>query len=575
MVSITLFWPSCTPEDVDPCAEDPNHPLCDPIIEIDNPIVLECGDLDSDKVLENTDQAVDYLVTCGISVKGNIQIEPGTVIAFEDDTHFDISTGSLTAIGNMDEPIIFRGVESQKGYWSGLWFASNSANNQLEYVTIQDAGKDWIKCCDEPASVTVDDGQLRLKNVTMKNGGGIGLTLTGSATLVGLTDVVITTHDDYPIHTNVNHLTNFDGTGSDFSGNAKDFILVKTETLNTPITWKETNIPYLLEGGNMDIHDNLTIEAGVELNIREDGAFIVEEEGSLTIEGTSSKPVVIKGEQEAKGYWKGIWVETNSSKNSFENLELSDAGKTWIKCCDPSASIKLDDGQLALNNVTISNGQGHGIIANNAAVLSAYSNVTITSHGEEPLYIAPNRVAELDGMNSDYRGNAKDYIRLWHNDLTVESTWKQTNVPYLFESRTYKFKAGATIEAGTDIAFLDDGGLGIENGGYLRIEGNSSAMVKFRGKENVNGYWNGIYYRTTSGNNFIEFAEISNAGNTWVYCCPSENANIFVWDNANLTIQNSVISESAGCGIGVDSNGSLTESSNTFTNNLSGNICHE
>ena len=568
-----LMWPSC--EVVTDECPDPTNPDCDTVTPIGDPITLDCGDLDASKVLENTDEAVDYLVVCGISVKGDIQIEPGTVIAFEDDTYLNISDGSLQAIGSASDPIIFRGVEAEKGFWRGLWFDSNSSNNQLEYVSVQDAGKGWIKCCDEPATVSVKDGQLRLKNVSLKNGNSIGLALHQSANLAGLTNVTITTHNDYPVYTDVNHLTKFDGLGSDFSGNTKDFILVSPDAVTTQVSWKETNIPYLLGGNTLRINDALTMEAGVVLNVREDGALLVADEGSLSIEGTSSKPVVIKGEESAKGYWNGIWVETNSSKNRFENLQLSDAGKGWIKCCDPAASIKLDDGQLALQNVNISNGQSYGIIANNAATFSAYNNVNITTHGEEPLFVAPNRVRELDGLNSDYTGNTKDFIRLWHNDLTVESSWKQNNVPYLFEGRTYKFKAGATMEAGVDVAFLDDGGLGIEADGYLRIQGNSSAVVKFRGKEDVNGYWNGIYYRTTSGNNHIEFAEISNAGNTWIYCCPGEYANLFVWDNANLTIENSSIRKSAGCGIGIKNGGLLTENSNTFSNNSSGNICFE
>jgi hypothetical protein len=49
--------------------------------------------------------------------------------------------GSLNAVGNSEEPILFTGFEKTPGYWSGIRFKySNSTRNQLDYVTIEYGG---------------------------------------------------------------------------------------------------------------------------------------------------------------------------------------------------------------------------------------------------------------------------------------------------------------------------------------------------------------------------------------------------------------------------------------------------
>lgn len=540
--------------------------------EVDeNTEILACGDLDNALTLKNSDAVVDYLIKCDMKIKGKIKVEPGTVIAFGEDASLSVSEGSFNAIGTTSEPIILRGEVQNKGHWKGIAINTNQSDNQLEHVRISDTGSRYISCCDDPTSLYIS-GRVSLKNVEITDGLGHGIHIHEDAHITAFHQLEITGHNDYPIFTDLEHVHDLDGLGSDYTGNQKDFVYIYNSNADKNITWTATNVPYLMEGETFKIYQAVNIETGVEIALQEDAAWAVKGEGSLNISGTTAKPVRIRGENPNKGLWKGILIETTNSNNQLSNVHISDASGKYVECCHEAASIALLDGQLGLNKITISNGEGYGILAENDATFSAYHQVRIMSHDKEPLYIALNRVHELDGLGSDYTGNVSDFIRLIDNDLDREAAWEKSNVPYLFEQEVYTFTKGVTLKSGVEWVFLDDSGLRVKDEAYLKIEGTASEMIRISGKETLNGYWRGITIETNSDNNYINYAQIENGGGHHVVCC-YDPTNIFVENNARLRIENSSINHSAGCGIGVDNNGFLTEMNNTFSNNMAGNIC--
>jgi len=82
----------------------------------------------------------------GISVNDNLSLEAGITIVFEQNEELRInSSGSLTAIGSVEEPIIFTGDDQSDGSWYGIRFVrSNSINNQLTNIEVHYAGKSNI-----------------------------------------------------------------------------------------------------------------------------------------------------------------------------------------------------------------------------------------------------------------------------------------------------------------------------------------------------------------------------------------------------------------------------------------------
>src|SRR5690606_8439617 len=115
----TLFISSCSKDD---------DTIEEVVLQIDPPIVLDCNFFKENRVLINNPNApVDYLITCVMPVRADIIIEAGVVIEFEQDAgievdDFNIPNASLAVNGTSDKPVIFRGVQKEKGYWRGIMF---------------------------------------------------------------------------------------------------------------------------------------------------------------------------------------------------------------------------------------------------------------------------------------------------------------------------------------------------------------------------------------------------------------------------------------------------------------------
>ncbi len=120
----------------------------------------------------------DYLFTGDVTVSAALTIAPGARLVFEASEEMSVnSSGALTAVGTVDQPIVFTGVEQTPGYWGGLRiYQSNSPDNQLDYVTIEYGGGYWDAnlYLDGSASSPV---QLTVTNCTIQESATWGISL--------------------------------------------------------------------------------------------------------------------------------------------------------------------------------------------------------------------------------------------------------------------------------------------------------------------------------------------------------------------------------------------------------------
>ncbi|MEO0897641.1 MAG: hypothetical protein AAFY71_14650 [Bacteroidota bacterium] len=539
-------------------------------------ITLDCNGFDVERVLENGPQEVDYIVPngCVLDVTGKLTIQPGTVIAFEENAGVGVyDGGSINAVGTVDQEIVLKGMESVKGYWRGIHIETNSINNVFDYVNVSDAGSNYVYCCNAVASVFLKGGKMKVDNSQIANGGGLGFFANASATIESFTNNTITTHEEYPIEMPMALTSNLDGSGSDFSGNEKDFVFITDSDVNDETVVPALNVPYLLEGNVLDVKEALTLEAGVEIAVEENGGIGVFDGGSFKTTGTSSNPVIIRGKEASKGYWRGIHIETNSSNNSIDYAQISDAGSDYVYCCNTIGSLYLKDGKCSITNTTISNGDSYGIATTKDFSFAEFSNNTITTHKQNPAYVTLTQAAGLSGLTSDFTGNDKDQVLLYRNQTSEAVTLEETNVPFRADNNVVLDVTEAlTIKAGVTLEFSASAGLGIYDNGSLKAEGTASKRVKFIGAEATSGYWRGIHTETNSSNNVLDYVEIRNAGGNYIYCC-NNIANLFL-RSGTMTLTNSIISGSDACGVFVRSGATLTESNNTFSDNATGNICN-
>lgn len=542
-------------------------------IVIETPAELGCNDFSSDQTLKNTSRAVDYVVSCVLDVTANLVIEPGVVIEFEENAGIGVyDGGTINAVGTEDEPIVLRGQSPVAGYWRGIHVETNSINNQLDHVTIQHAGSNYVYCCNEKASLFLKGAKMTIKNTQIAQGGGYGIHLKGNVSLDGFENNMITTHKEEPIFTTAFLAGSLNGAGLDFSGNTKDFIRIYDADVSEPVTIPALNVPYLQEGFVLDVTESMTISAGVEWICEANAGIGIYDNGSLKLDGSSANEIVIRGKEAVDGYWRGIHIETNSLNNVFSYARISEAGANYVYCCNEIATVFLKDGKLSMDHTVLSNGASYGLVAKEAAELRNYASNTVTSHKNLPLYLAAERVGELDGEESDYTGNEEDFIGIFNSDVSNNTTWPTNNVPYLVDGSVIDIKKPLIIEPGVEVVFRSSGGLGVYDDASFYAVGTANDPIIFRGFSAQAGYWRGIHIETNSLDNQIKHATISHSGNNYVYCC-NDKAGVLL-KGGQLVVENATFSDNAGCGITVKSGGNLTENDNTFSSNSEGDICN-
>lgn len=357
----------------DPIIIDPNTNLC-----TDVPLLWE-----------NTEDApIDYIIDCDLRISGDLVIEAGTVIAFAEEASLTILDGaSIKAVGTASDPIQFIGQSGQKGFWDGIAIASNSVLNELEYVTIKHAGAGKVNVAFDKSSLLLSAGRSSLKNVNVTDGEGIGILIHRGYDLTDYSNTTVSNHDDHPVVIHVNDLHQLDGTGSTYTNNAKESILIfltggSVIQVTTDQTWKKANVPYEFTSGTMGINGALTIEAGAVFWCPEDFRINISSTGlvgSLTAIGTPNDMIRFIGKQQIKGYWTGIALGGSSITNELSYVEVADAGnRSFVGGGDELANIFVPNLQnFKINNCLIRNSLGCGMIVHKD------SGATITNNTYE------------------------------------------------------------------------------------------------------------------------------------------------------------------------------------------------
>lgn len=360
---MTLVISSCSKDDdqdiVDP---EPNPP----VVEIE-PMTLDCdsfhsGNENGISLLEDRNDAVDYIITCVVNVDIDLKIAPGVVIAFEDGGGMKINeSGSINAVGTTDKPISFTALTPTKGAWKGIMVSSTSVKNKFDYVVMQYAGDGGLTSNSEPASlILLADSYFRVSNTNIREGLDYGIAAQGFGYDVEITDVTIS-GCEIPLFVDTNIVS--DISGGDFTGNQTNVIRLTGGTLGTIVsdqTWKKLSVPYRAathifvdNGAKWTLDPGVTIEFEDSKGIELDKMFDM---GSAIIAvGTPEEPITFTGVTKAPGAWKTISIRrTSSVQNIFDNVIVEYGGGT-----DTGGAIEMwVNPVLTVTNSTIRNSKG-------------------------------------------------------------------------------------------------------------------------------------------------------------------------------------------------------------------------
>lgn len=251
-----------------------------------------------------------YLVTNDIYVhkNGKLTIDPGVTLIFEGGTKLQIDEGgSLVATGIADSPITMTGAQQVPGYWNGLvFFGSNKEENLLSHVHIEYGGTEL-----DSAALTVKNNsntetRLRINNLSVTNSSGYGFILEEDTLIEEFSAITSSANALGTGKMPLNLIPIIDVSGSNFSGNQRDYIEFNAGDIEDDQFWPPLGVPYALASGNYIVTAELNIAAGAQLAFDTDAKLVIEDEGVLIAKGTAEQPIQFTGLTGTAGSWGGI-----------------------------------------------------------------------------------------------------------------------------------------------------------------------------------------------------------------------------------------------------------------------------
>ncbi len=302
-----------------------------------------------DATIRNHGIPYRFTGTGNLSSEYTLNIEPGTVIQFDDGVGLNIN-GTLIAEGNASEQITFTTslATPAPGGWRGIYMDHTGAGTSLDYCNILYGGDCGANVyITNAANVQIDNSKISwgsqdgvycsdyytnpssfiLTNSTISNNAHYGLDLTGGASNTSISDCTIQNNAQQPIKLYPYQVVGLGGTLT-FGGNAIERILVTNGNTNSG-TWHNYGIPYQISG-DVDVQDNqaITLEPGTALHF--DNNVRLRVFGGLTANGTESQHIQFDSAQESPsaGNWKNVYLEDCTSTSSFQYCDFTHGGSS-------------------------------------------------------------------------------------------------------------------------------------------------------------------------------------------------------------------------------------------------------
>lgn len=409
-----LFAVSCKKEEDPVSPTGPSYPNADPIVVQmpNNEGFYITGDYHfADNVFAET----DYLVTCPIYIMaGTATVEPGVKFKFAGTEAgiYVIETGGFSAVGTLEKPIQFVGVDQYAGCWKGIFFGTDNTNNRLEHCFIKHAGSSPAEFMDENASVGITrlhederNNCAAIQNVSIYGSGGFGIyvsSLKGHFLQFGQNTVARCQKSPLGIPFRLAPKITADCVlNPDSAQNTWEYVFLYNDGFNQSVDIAEDadfinpGIPYRIRGteGVTLIGADVTVAAGTVFEFDYEGGFCVRS-GSLRAVGTPTAPVIFKGIQGGNGRWVGLSFHSNAGDNVLVNCIVTGGGSKKSPLSDGRANVVLgsylgDVGAVTVTDCRLSHSGGWAIAKKQASALTAAGNQFVDNAAQPDVYTYP------------------------------------------------------------------------------------------------------------------------------------------------------------------------------------------
>ncbi|WP_437304445.1 InlB B-repeat-containing protein [Sorangium sp. So ce388] len=258
---------------------------------------------------------VPYHITESFTVDHHTTLAAGVQLFFARNLKMLVNrNGSLTAQGTAASDILLSSTDDTAGYWNGLELDdSNSANNILDYVTIEYGGGGGASYS---ANLTAyGTTRIAITNCTFRQSAAPGVWVSSTGNITSFAGNTLTQNMDAPISLDVNQVGVLTNTSA-YSGNDADYIKVWGNSTDKDQTWSSLGVPYhITESFTVDHHT--TLAAGVQLFFARNLKMLVNRNGSLTAQGTAASDILLSSTDDTAGYWNGLELDDSNSANNI------------------------------------------------------------------------------------------------------------------------------------------------------------------------------------------------------------------------------------------------------------------
>jgi hypothetical protein len=274
---------------------------------------------------------IDYIVDCKMPITCDLTIMPGVGIAFETDAGLRVNnTGSISAIGSTNAPIIFTGIDKSKGAWAGIFVDSDDTKNEFEHCKIEYAGGDDFNSNGDKGSFILYAGSTaKINNTNISNCLEYGINANYGGGSFTFSNNTITSCSK-PMFIAAEYGSSI--SGGTFTGNTTDVIFIDTYAgdgdVKTSQTWSNLNVPYRVKGGStVQSKADWTIAPGVVMEFEPSSGILVNDGKSLKAVGTPSEKIIFRGVNSGAGAWEHIYFNGTNLLNEIGFAEISDGGE--------------------------------------------------------------------------------------------------------------------------------------------------------------------------------------------------------------------------------------------------------
>lgn len=318
-------------------------------------------------------------------------------------------------------------------------------------------------------------------------------------------------------------------------------------------------IDYIVEGW-LRIEGNalLTIEPGVKIVFASaNSGIIVDTDAGVKMSGTLAMPIILTGptNNNNKGAWGGLEYHSNRADNLINYVQIINAGSSNS---NGAAVWIYENAQLSITNTLIEGSGTDGLFISRESDLAEFDNNIVRDCAEYPISADLITVIQSISTNNAFTGNGNNMLGVINNEwLDQNCVLKNIGIPY-YISGLYT-NGSLTVEPGAELKFKVQTMLEIGSTGKLIAEGTANEPIIIGGYEAEAGYWAGIYISSIRDNS-MDHCIISDGGYDWYM-----TANISLWDDAKLTIKNTLLTNSSGYGFQYSNPAVLEHSNVTFS----------